>query len=192
MNDGLPYIAIPTRLCSAEEKGIVQWRPAAEPNMSTRRQIWMPRNLADSINEKSWPPVGREDDRAADRRRRDCVALMTAFIRGDDMEVGTGDDRVDFKAMTPPSGQDWSAWELRPTPQRPTTRIFGVMASCQDFLAWACVPKQGLTPAAQTDLARRAVTQSTVVLGQAIIKSRSKPCAATLGGSEYGWWDADD
>lgn len=183
----LPYMATPKGLLQAAQKGIVQWRPPSDPQLATLREIWMPKALMVEINADLWPLVGREDVRAARRRRQDCIALMTAFIRGDDISVGTGNDRVDFKAMNPDPGQPWRSWELRPIYSRPKTRLFGVLASERDFLVWECVPKEGMSDAEQTNLARTAFNRSIPILGQGLLSLPRRPNAAALGGDQYGW-----
>lgn len=185
----LPYIATPTRLLSADDKGLVRWRPPSDATLATCREIWMPAKLMDKINAPNWDPVGREDGSAAKQRRRDCITLMTSFLLGDDISVGSSNDRVDFKAMTPDQGKPWQAWELRPIYSRRKTRLFGVLASDRDFLAWECVPKDGMSPAQQTNLARTAINRSVAILGQGVLSFSQRPTAKSLGGEQLGWVD---
>jgi hypothetical protein len=147
----------------------------------------MPGKLIGQINASPWTPVQNEDAIKAARRRRETLAMLVSFLRGDIMTVGTANDRVDIKALDPLPGMAWRAWELRATVQNPHTRIFGVFASGQDFVAQSVMAKAQLSPAAQTNAANVAYTQSTTALGQTIMQFKGRPNAAALGGDELNY-----
>lgn len=188
----LPYIATPARLLAAEEKGqLARWRPPDDQDIRFAREIWMPPALIAAINADPWPTTGNETEQRTARRRKETLAFMTSFLRGDVMTVGTGNERVDIKAMDPQQGLPWRAWELRVTVADPHTRIFGVFASYQDFVAKSVAGKSRMTPASQTNLANTAFNSLVPILGQTILTSTSRPSASTLGGEDLNYEQSD-
>lgn len=149
----------------------------------------MPAALAKEINRATWLPYDGESVEGAARRRDDTQATLTSFVLGDEFSVGSGDARSDLKIMNPRPGGNWEAWELRPTRQRPKTRVFGVMASYSDFVAWSCLPKGKMTTTEQTNAANTAVNNIRAIIGNQFLSFKSRPSAAQIGGEQYGWYD---
>lgn len=180
----LLYSATPPKLKALEDAGrVVRWRPYGDEELAVCREIWMPPALAAAVNADPWPSLPDEASTRTARRRLETLSLMVAFLRGDVMTVGSGQDRVDIKVISPQPGHDWRSWELRATVQQPHTRLFGTFVTEVDFLATEMAPKAKLkTTQMQNAVASRSFQKSTVLVGAGVKTSKAKPSHLFLGG----------
>jgi hypothetical protein len=118
-----------------------RWRPVGSTATETLREIWMPSSLMTKINTRWSAKNGHETANQAEARWDDTQAFLTSFITGSLMSIGSENDKCDIKVITPQRGSPWSAWELRPVPKRPKTRIFGAFLDSMNFVAHECFAK---------------------------------------------------
>lgn len=189
----LPYTTTPTILAQVQPLTLVRWRPADESGLAVCREVWMPPELADRINERPWRvPDDLETERQTERRRRETISFLLSFILGDHESVGVGRARCDIKAMTPERRKVWDAWEFRIVPRTPHTRIFGAFHTCQDFVATSLYAKAEVTESgrnSQDNLGRVACNLARTICKGKLLEFRTAPDANDLGGSDLGYYD---
>lgn len=180
-------MSTPTVLLAHEGKALVRWRPEGDESLNVRREVWMPPSLRETI--EGWTCGARADSKRARVCNEDVRGYLLDFIAGGKFDVGVLDDRCDLKALTPPAGHEYAAWEMRIEPHDPHTRIFGVFITPQDFLAMSCRAKRDLRGPAQDAAALGAKSQAVTLVGQKMWAQKTRPFAKDLGGTDYGYED---
>jgi hypothetical protein len=128
-------------------KVLVDWSSTLLPVSAHRRRFLASANVAAELDRDPWRKDYVETAGSAAERRIRTHALINQFIEGQSLTVGVHPSDCDLKCLAPMMRVvTWRIWEIRPWRRARLTRVLGLFASQDVFVALKLVPRRWPVP----------------------------------------------